>query len=85
MQLSVTRYQAISVRRGANLDEIDRPFNLDLEEELEEIRNLELESERITRISNISHTPPLSNEVSPFQHGTVIVDWSGEELQVPER
>jgi hypothetical protein len=83
MQLSVKRYQAISVRRGANLDEIDRPFNLDLEEELEEIRDLGSESGRLQRLSNVSYTPPLSKEVSPYQHGTVIVDWSGEELPVP--
>ena len=55
MQLSVVRYQAISVGRGANLDEIDAPLNnrLWLEQRFERIRELKTESERLAEIAGI--------------------------------
>jgi hypothetical protein len=55
MQLSVVRYQAISVGRGANLDEIDVPLNnrLWLEQRFEQIRELKTEPERLAEIAGI--------------------------------
>jgi len=55
MQLSVERYAAESVGRGANLDRIDAPLNNRrwLARQFEEIRKLESESERLDRIHNI--------------------------------
>jgi hypothetical protein len=55
MQLSVDRYAAIAVERGANLDSIDVPLNnrLWLKERFEEIRSLPTEAERLEQISRI--------------------------------
>ena len=55
MQLSVRRYQAISVGRGANLDEIDKPLNHapNLKNRFEEIRKLQSEAERLQRIAEL--------------------------------
>jgi hypothetical protein len=55
MQLSVGRYQAISVGRGANLDTIDVPLNnrLWLKHRFGEIRRLEHESQRLRQIDEI--------------------------------
>ena len=55
MQLSVRRYQAISVGRGANLDEIDKPLNhaLNLKNRFEEIRKLQSEPERLQGIAEL--------------------------------
>ncbi len=55
MQLSVERYKAISVGRGANLDTIDHPLNsrMWLKQRFEEIRKLERESERLKQIDEI--------------------------------
>jgi hypothetical protein len=55
MQLSVERYQAISVGRGANLDTIDRPLNNRtwLLARFAEIRKTESEAERIKQIDEI--------------------------------
>jgi hypothetical protein len=52
MQLSVERYQAISVGRGANLDTLDVPLNNRrwLRQQFAEIRDLALESDRLKRI-----------------------------------
>jgi hypothetical protein len=52
MQLSVPRYQAISVGRGANLDRIDEPLNdrRDLEKQFARIRELPTEEERLGAI-----------------------------------
>jgi hypothetical protein len=49
MQLSVPRYQAIAVGRGANLDEIDKPLARlgDMKKRLQEIRELSSEPERL--------------------------------------
>jgi len=57
MQLSVPRYAAESVGRGANLDRIDAPLNnrLWLKRQFEEIRKLNSEAERLTRIRDILH------------------------------
>jgi hypothetical protein len=57
MQLSVPRYAAESVGRGGNLDRIDVPLNsrLWLTRQFEEIRKLESEGERRTRITDIVH------------------------------
>ena len=57
MQLSVARYQAISVGRGANLDLIDAPLNnaLWLRSQFEEIRVLPNENDRLRRIDEIAN------------------------------
>jgi len=56
MQLSVEKYQAISVHRGANLDKIDVPLNnsKELKKQFAEIRNLKSEEERLSRIAKIA-------------------------------
>jgi hypothetical protein len=55
MQLSVPRYKAISVGRGANLDTIDVPLNDRpwLEAQLGELRRLDREAERLRGIDAI--------------------------------
>ena len=55
MQLSVRRYQAISVGRGANLDEIDKPLNHapNLKNRFDEIRKLQSEAERLQGITEL--------------------------------
>jgi hypothetical protein len=55
MQLSVEKYKAISVDRGATLDTIDRPLNsrLWLEQRFDEIRKLDKETERRAAIEEI--------------------------------
>src|ERR1043166_1180156 len=55
MQLSVPRYRAISVNRGANLDDIDKPLNhaLDLKNRFDQIRQSGTEAERLTAIAKL--------------------------------
>ncbi len=55
MQLSVPRYQAISVDRGANLDTVDAPLNnrLWLAQRFGEIRRTADESERLAALDEI--------------------------------
>jgi len=55
MQLSVPKYQAIRVNRGANLDEIDKPLNhrIDLEKRFAKVRKLKSEQERLAAIAKI--------------------------------
>jgi hypothetical protein len=55
MQLSVKRYDAISVGRGANLDTIDAPLNNRawLKAQFQEIRKLPTESQRSARLDEI--------------------------------
>ena len=55
MQLSVPRYRAISVNRGANLDDIDKPLNHapNLKNRFEEIRKLPSEPERLAAIAEV--------------------------------
>jgi len=55
MQLSVKKYQAIRVNRGANLDNIDKPLaDLDdLKESLEDIRGLPSEQKRLAAIKRV--------------------------------
>ncbi|TDO22532.1 hypothetical protein [Pedobacter duraquae] len=55
MQLSVARYQAIAVHRGANLDLIDFPLNDApwLRKRFDEISGLKTEQERLKRIEAI--------------------------------
>jgi hypothetical protein len=55
MQLSVPRYQAISVGRGANLDSIDEPLNerRALEKGFTRIRELESEDERLRALAEL--------------------------------
>jgi hypothetical protein len=50
MQLSVSRYKAIAVGRGANLDTLDMPLNSRtwLERQFEELRRREQEQERLS-------------------------------------
>ena len=57
MQLSVERYKAIGVGRGANLDTIDLPLNSRawLEEQFARVRSLEGEPERLAAIDAILH------------------------------
>jgi len=56
MQLSVERYEAIAVDRGANLDQIDKPLTRApwLREEFARIRNLGSEQQRLEAISKIA-------------------------------
>jgi hypothetical protein len=56
MQLSVERYKAISIERGANLDEIDRPLTRApmLREEFARIRGLGSEQQRLEAIAKIA-------------------------------
>jgi hypothetical protein len=55
MQLSVSRYKAIAVGRGANLDTLDMPLNSRtwLERQFEELRRREQEQERLSGIDAI--------------------------------
>jgi hypothetical protein len=55
MQLSVERYKAISVGRGANLDTLDVPLNNRawLKVQFQEIRQLATEAERLARLDTI--------------------------------
>jgi hypothetical protein len=55
MQLSVERYQAISVGRGANLDTIDVPLNnrLWLQGQFQRIRKLDSESARLQEVETL--------------------------------
>ncbi|MEX2264156.1 MAG: hypothetical protein WD696_19540 [Bryobacteraceae bacterium] len=55
MQLSVDRYKAISVGRGANLDTVDAPLNSRawLQQQFERIRKIGGESERLKEIARI--------------------------------
>ncbi|MBO0719380.1 MAG: hypothetical protein J2P41_01040 [Blastocatellia bacterium] len=55
MQLSVEKYQAIAVGRGANLDTIDFPLNnrVWLKQQFSEIRNIPSERERAKRLDEI--------------------------------
>ncbi len=56
-QLSVPKYQALAVERGANLDQIDHPLNNAgwLKRRFHAIQALENETERLTRIEEILH------------------------------
>lgn len=55
MQLSVEKYQAIAVRRGANLDDIDSPLSNgeDLKDHLDKIRKLRSEQKRLEAIADV--------------------------------
>ncbi len=55
MQLSVARYKAIGVERGANLDSIDTPLNNApwLKQRFAEIRKLDAEAERLRALEEI--------------------------------
>jgi hypothetical protein len=55
MQLSVKRYKAIRIGRGANLDEIDKPLNdrEKLIDRFNSIRPLKSEQERLKAIARI--------------------------------
>ena len=57
MQLSVERYQAISVGRGANLDTVDVPLNnrVWLKEQFARVRQLPLEGARLQEIDRLVH------------------------------
>jgi hypothetical protein len=57
MQLSVERYQAIDVGRGANLDTIDVPVNnrIWLKDRFHEIRQLPTEKEKLQALEGIVH------------------------------
>ncbi len=55
MQLSVERYQAIAIRRGANLDEVDKALNNRpwLEAQFKEIAAMEGEKDRLAHLDAI--------------------------------
>ena len=55
MQLSVSRYKAISVDRGANLDTVDAPLNnrVWLEQRFAQVRRITDESERLKELDRI--------------------------------
>jgi hypothetical protein len=55
MQLSVPRYKAISVDRGANLDNVDAPLNnrVWLEQRFAQVRRITDESERLEELDRI--------------------------------
>jgi len=55
MQLSVDKYYAKEVGRGANLDEIDKPLNrrVELKKHFDQIRKLTSEQQRLAAISKI--------------------------------
>ncbi|MHC4618553.1 MAG: hypothetical protein ACYTEQ_12460 [Planctomycetota bacterium] len=55
MQLSVEKYQAISIQRGANLDSIDKPFfnRKRLIEEFDKIRKMTSEDQRLEAIKQL--------------------------------
>jgi hypothetical protein len=55
MQLSVEKYHAISVDRGATLDTIDRPVNsrVWLDQRFAEIRKMETEADRLAAVDEI--------------------------------
>jgi hypothetical protein len=55
MQLSTDRYMAIRTKRGANLDNIDKPLaDLDdLSEDLERLRGLKSEQKRLSAIEDV--------------------------------
>jgi hypothetical protein len=57
MQLSVTKYQAIDVGRGANLDELDVPLNnrVWLKNRFAELRRLEDDAAKLRGINEIVH------------------------------
>ena len=56
MQLSVEKYQAISVIRGANLDQIDNSLNnaMDMKENFENIRKMNSEQARLKAIAKMA-------------------------------
>ncbi|MHC4756866.1 MAG: beta-N-acetylhexosaminidase family protein, partial [Planctomycetota bacterium] len=62
MQLSVEKYQAIKVQRGANLDNIDKPLNNRdvLKTHFDAIRDMKSERQRLEAIQQIIDTPPTS-------------------------
>jgi hypothetical protein len=55
MQLSVKKYKAIRPRRGANLDQIDKPLNKreDLKKDFSRIRSLSTEQQRLSAIADL--------------------------------
>jgi hypothetical protein len=60
MQLSVPRYQAIAVGRGANLDEIDKPLARlgDFKKRLQEIRELGPEADKLKAVAELAAEGP---------------------------
>jgi hypothetical protein len=60
MQLSVPRYQAIAVGRGANLDEIDKPLAPigEMKKRLQEIRELGSEADKLKAVADMAAEAP---------------------------
>jgi len=73
MQLSVEKYQAIKVSRGANLDEIDKPLNdkRHLKKSFDKIRRLDSEEKRLAAIRKIKDSQSTWHKSS----GTDWPDW----------
>ncbi len=59
MQLSVKKYKAIRPRRGANLDQIDKPLNKreDMKKDFSRIQSLSKEKQRLSAIANLLNKP----------------------------
>ena len=60
MQLSVPRYQAIAVERGANLDEIDMPLAhlADMKKRLQKIRQMGSDAEKLAAVADMAAQAP---------------------------
>ena len=60
MQLSVPRYQAIAVERGANLDEIDMPLAhlADMKKRLQKIRQMGSDAEKLAAVADMAAEAP---------------------------
>jgi len=60
MQLSVPRYQAIAVERGANLDEIDMPLAhlADMKKRMQKIRQMGSDAEKLAAVADMAAEAP---------------------------
>ncbi|MEI7940431.1 MAG: hypothetical protein WCK27_27430 [Verrucomicrobiota bacterium] len=60
MQLSVPRYQAIAVERGANLDEIDMPLAhlADMKKRMQKIRQMGSDAEKLAAVADMAAQAP---------------------------
>ena len=65
MQLSVPKYQAKEVSRGANLDDIDKPLNnsVELKRRFDQVRKLFSEEERLAAIAGIVNSVRLESSL----------------------
>ena len=78
MQLSVEKYQPISVKRGANLDNIDKPLNnsKSMKKDFDRVRKEDSEQERLARIRRIKGSGQSSLQISEIsEHKSPPADW----------